>query len=1019
MNAKILIKAVLVTILLFNFSPSISQEKEGEKLIRDIEEHVLSSMKEGDIPGLSLVIIQGNKQTIKTYGFSNTEENRPITPETLYEIGSCSKAFTALAVTYLEQENKLDLDDKVSDYLPWFKVTNEESPVEITIGQLLYHTSGIPWNTIAKIPESSASDALEQTVRKLINQELDHLPGEEYQYATINYDVLALIIEKVTNQPFETFLQESIVDSLQLNSTSVGTPIDPNLMANGYKIGYFKARKYDAPTFKGNNAAGYVISNVLDMATWLKFHLGLNNSELYPLAQITHQRDKTVAIHGMRSYARGWEVSLDGTGKIFHAGLNPNYASFISFNPDKKLGVALLANSNSLYVATTGHRIMKMLGAEKIEREPEPGDQGDKNYSIISIILIIYSLAVVGFLVWIFIEVFKKKRKYQGFTIDKFIELFKTLLILMPFLFGIYILPKAIAEFSWESIVVWTPLSFEWLIGCIVVAIGITYVVFIASFLFPEPNLYKRKAPKILLMSIISGLSNVVIIIMVTSALETEKQLLYLVFYYGLTLCLYLLGRRFVQRSLVRFTIGLIYDLRIKLIDKVFSTSYQNFEKIERGRVYTALNDDVNTIAQSTNTIVTLITNIITTIGAFVFLAAIASWATILTIFLILALSTLYYFVSQSTGKYYEAARDSRTVFMSLINGMIDGFKEVSLRKNKKLEYKQDVAASADEFRRKMSTADIRFVDAFLVGESLLLVLLGVVAFGMHEFFPNIEFYTVMSFVIVLLYLIGPINVLLSSVPSLMKLKVAWNRINNFIEEIPATLNLEMLPEKSTQTVECFEAQGIKFQYDHSPGAQVFGVGPIDLKINRGEILFIIGGNGSGKTTVAKLLTGLYEAHEGKFMINDQPITAEELGEYYSTVFSPSYLFKKLYDIDTANKESEIAKYLEVLDLQDKVVIDNNEFSTINLSGGQRKRLALLQCYLEDSPIYLFDEWAADQDPSYRKFFYRTLLPEMKKAGKIVIAVTHDDHYFDVADKVLKMNNGKLEEYSSDLIIEA
>ena len=167
--------------------------------------------------------------------------------------------------------------------------------------------------------------------------------------------------------------------------------------------------------------------------------------------------------------------------------------------------------------------------------------------------------------------------------------------------------------------------------------------------------------------------------------------------------------------------------------------------------------------------------------------------------------------------------------------------------------------------------------------------------------------------------------------------------------------------------------------------------------------------NGSGKTTLAKLLTGLYQPDEGKLFINDVPVESAHLSEYFSAAFSPAYLFEKLYNIDVAAKEEEVQKYLELLKLDEKVQISENTYSTIRLSGGQRKRLALLQCYLEDSPIYLFDEWAADQDPEYRRFFYHTLLPEMREMGKIVIAITHDDHYFHIADKVLKMNQGELE----------
>ena len=244
-----------------------------------------------------------------------------------------------------------------------------------------------------------------------------------------------------------------------------------------------------------------------------------------------------------------------------------------------------------------------------------------------------------------------------------------------------------------------------------------------------------------------------------------------------------------------------------------------------------------------------------------------------------------------------------------------------------------------------------------------------------------------------------------------MNLRVSWKRINRFIAEIPANLDLSIETPPVDSYINSLSAQNITFRYkkdaDHD-----FGIGPINLDVKKGEILFVIGGNGSGKTTLAKLLTGLYEPDEGKILINNEEVNNSQLSEHFSTVFSPSYLFEKLYNINVEEKRSQMEEYLEVLHLHEKVQIVDNKYSTIELSGGQRKRLALLQCYLEDSPIYLFDEWAADQDPDYRNFFYRNLLPEMSAMGKTIIAITHDDHYFDVADRVMKMVNGKLEDHT-------
>jgi cyclic peptide transporter len=295
----------------------------------------------------------------------------------------------------------------------------------------------------------------------------------------------------------------------------------------------------------------------------------------------------------------------------------------------------------------------------------------------------------------------------------------------------------------------------------------------------------------------------------------------------------------------------------------------------------------------------------------------------------------------------------------------------------------------------------------------MLLVVLGAVCFAVPRIFPDITTFTLMSFIMILLYLIGPVNNILAAIPAIVQIRVSWGRVHTFERDIPANIDPGEIPAilPSKNVVERIKAKGVMFKYESENEEEPFSIGPIDFEARKGEITFIIGGNGSGKTTLAKLLTGLYTPDKGYIQIEGKEIENRHMGEYFSTVFSDFHLFEKLYDVDLSKKEKEAdaEKYINLLRLEDKVEMKENSFSTIDLSGGQRKRLALLQCYLEDAPIYLFDEVAADQDPEFRKFFYRDLLKRMKKEGKIVIAITHDDHYFDVADKIIKMDMGKID----------
>jgi putative pyoverdin transport system ATP-binding/permease protein len=192
-----------------------------------------------------------------------------------------------------------------------------------------------------------------------------------------------------------------------------------------------------------------------------------------------------------------------------------------------------------------------------------------------------------------------------------------------------------------------------------------------------------------------------------------------------------------------------------------------------------------------------------------------------------------------------------------------------------------------------------------------------------------------------------------------------------------------------------------------------FVLGPIDLTLYPQELVFIVGGNGSGKSSLLKIITGLYAPESGEIRLDGKLITdqnREWYRQHFSVVFADFYLFDELLGLENTktNLDKQAQEYLKLLKLQHKVNIENGKLSTTLLSQGQRKRLALLTAFLEDRPIYLFDEWAADQDPTFKEVFYKELLPSLRDKGKTVIAITHDDHYFSGADRIIKLDYGKI-----------
>ncbi len=1024
---------LLFFLVLFLFALTLSGSETGDPgTSRDVYNRIDSEVQKlldryEEVPGLSIAVVNGDDPVyVKGFGYADLEKGKRVTPETLFELASCSKAFTALAVAKLEQEGLIRFDDPVSKHLPWFKVKYEDGEPQITIRQLLHHTSGVPSSTISRIPEAKDEGALEETVKTLVDIELNNFPGRRYEYATINYDVAALVVQEVSGMVFEDYMHKHILQPLGLNNTYTGVGkleagSAAGQAAKGYKIGFFEPRLYAAPVFRGNNGAGYIYSNGTDMGRWLQLQLGLVENPLSSIIDLTHRQDQTVVpdLASLTAYAMGWQVSFAGNGIILHTGLNPNFTSIVLLQPQKKFGVAVMGNSNSQLTSYIGRTIMNALDGVENPVDYTSGRGIDTLFSVVSYGFIFYLILTAAFLILMIIDIVRKRRRFEGLSLGKLGKLVSILAAFVPFIYGIYLLPTAALGFTWKSVLVWGPKSLPFAILMLLAAIGSNYIAYTISILFPHQNKYFRSAPLLIILSFLTGGSNAVVIFLITTSLYANVELIYLLYYFGLAMGVYILGRKVVQTRLVKLTLDIVYDLRIKLIEKTFATSFQKFERIDSGRFIATLNNDTSQISTSANLFVGLITSFVTITGAFLYLATIAFWATLVTVVVVSTIATLYYIVSRKANALFEDARDTQNVYLGLLNGIVDGFKELSLRQKRKNLYKKDVEDTSDEFRVKSGKAIIKFINAFIIGETMLIAVLGTVGFVVPIVLPDITLPTLMSFIMVLLYLIGPVNGILNTMPQIMQIRIAWNRIKEFQEDIPANIDAEEVKtlKMAPKDVHAIEAKNVVFRYradDEVDGEALFSVGPLDFSAEKGEIIFIVGGNGSGKTTLAKLLTGLYIPDEGTVRIDGEEVNNYQLGEYFSVVFGDYHLFEKLYDIDVDGREDEVQDYLELLRIQDKVALEEESFSTIDLSAGQRKRLALLRCYLEGSPIYLFDELAADQDPEFRKFFYRDLLQRMKESGKIVIAITHDDHYFDVADRVIKMDMGQIDTLAAD-----
>jgi len=594
------------------------------------------------------------------------------------------------------------------------------------------------------------------------------------------------------------------------------------------------------------------------------------------------------------------------------------------------------------------------------------------------------------------------------------------LLLLLPFLAGIYLVPFALGtrDFGPEGFggPFWAytdPLAW-WAIGSVLFC----YVVFFAGSLFPHHNKYYNLVPILGAVSLLPSIGNASIIFIVTAFLnQTGVPLAYLGFYFILCVYLYVTATKFVKTRVLDVSNSLIHDLNMLIINKVFNTSYQNFEKIKKGKLFTILNEDVERITAFFNNTVNLYTGLFTVLILIVYLLTINLWASLLLVSIVTLILSLHYSMGKRTTVMFNNASTLRDRYMDGILGIANGFKELVLHQVKRTNYRDEIERISISYNAQKHQAFKIYINRILLSDMSFILSIGISSFLLPVLL-ELSMKEITAYVIGALYLWGPMNVIVGSVPEVVNLRVSWNRIQEFIKSIPeksrsrppVAANPVTEPAVNYDALSATGIQVTDLTFRYGPGTHEddqYGIGPVNFEAREGEITFIIGGNGSGKTTLAKLLTGLYAPAGGTIHINGASVKEEELGEYFSVIFSDFYLFEKLYMLNDKRKY-EVENWLKILNLDGKVHVENGRFSTIELSRGQCKRLAMLQCYLEDRPIVLFDECAADQDPEFKQFFYTEMLPRLKALNKILIIITHDDRYFRLADRIFKMESGNM-----------
>ncbi|QSX79612.1 cyclic peptide export ABC transporter [Agrilutibacter solisilvae] len=473
-----------------------------------------------------------------------------------------------------------------------------------------------------------------------------------------------------------------------------------------------------------------------------------------------------------------------------------------------------------------------------------------------------------------------------------------------------------------------------------------------------------------------------------------------------IAVCLFILvSRTLSQVMLTRVAINVASQFRERLYQQIASAPLSALESIGEARLITALTTDVPRIVMGARLLPDILISMVTLVGMLGFLLVLNSdvfWFVLGCI----AFGALSYQVPMMIGRrYFIGARRSFDSLQGSIHGLIRGIKELKLNDTKRQAFFDSVLmAHENEVRRQEKTGNTIVRSASNYGDLLSFFVIGSIIFIFvnYRVISNQE---LVGVVMALLYVTGPVAVILNFIPQLSISRVSMQRVATLFQEIPAeAIAPRQEPAREWDHIR-FEAVG----YRYDAGGSGFHVGPLDLRFDKGEITFIVGGNGSGKSTLGKLLTLHYRAHGGTVYFGDHAITDESIGTYrqaISAIYSDYHLFDQLLGVADEGLSTMVDHYLRALQLDSKVQFRDGRFSTLALSDGQRRRLALLASMIDDKQLYLFDEWAADQDPTFKAVFYNQILPGLRARGKAVVVITHDDRYFDLADQVIVLGDG-------------
>jgi len=526
----------------------------------------------------------------------------------------------------------------------------------------------------------------------------------------------------------------------------------------------------------------------------------------------------------------------------------------------------------------------------------------------------------------------------------------------------------------------------------------------------------RRIAMLSLLAGCLSGMSSAALVALINALLHSRTPTagIFIAGFVGLMLVMFV-STIYSQVILVQLAQGALFDLRMRLSRRILATPLRHLETLGPHRLLVVLTDDILDLSNALLNLPTACIQIAALVISLIYLGWL-SWTLLLAGVVFVGLGMLsYQALVRRALRSLKSAREKQDAMFHHFRALTEGAKELKLHRPRREAFLDELLKStAQAYRRHTVEGMTIYAAARGWGNALFFAFIGVLLLVLPAV-QTVSPEALTGATMIVLYMMSPLSVILNLLPVFGRAAVAMQQVEALGLSL-ATQEAQAVPEGSDShppAWESLELVEVTHTYHREQSEYNFVLGPVNLSLRPGELVFLVGGNGSGKTTLAKLLVGLYQPESGTICLNGQPVTdanREAYRQLFSVVFSDFYVFEQLLGLVTPELDTQARDYLIRFHLDHKVRVTEGVLSTTELSQGQRKRLALLNAYLEDRPCYVFDEWAADQDPLFKELFYTRLLPELQARGKLVVVITHDDKYFHLADRLLKLEDGRLDE---------